>query len=386
MATPAQLAAKLGTLLTAIKTKLNGKLDATARAADSSKLEGFTLAQVQAKTVSETLIGVNGRRGEAAFFGQEGTPMALAGGELLNKMRMASDDSTIATLKTDMVSFADVFNNWLRISHGGNKVYPNTPSELSSWAYDSATDKISSTINSVSLIGLIGPDRFDDYTFETIFTSTASDDDTIGMCLAFKKANGMEHTLNVLVSPGGNPPQGGGSTTQLPVIWVSVNFNQGVANGQQVLWSQELGLPRSGWNGGAAVAAGVRVKAVRKKTGIIEITCTRADGSAWPTPVFATINIPALFLSPCQIGYMACSQDAATWSNITVPTSRRDIIDTRDLTVWRFTNNVWANAGKANDPNVLMPGRMYKNTEGDKAAYYLDFEGNFITLGASNLS
>ncbi|MNF38066.1 hypothetical protein D3C84_190050 [compost metagenome] len=132
------------------------------------------------------------------------------------------------------------------------------------------------------------------------------------------------------------------------------------------------------------MAGGVRVKAVRKKSGIIEITCTKPDGSAWPNPVFATINIPALFLSPCQIGYMACSQDASTWANITVPTSRRDIIDTRDLTVWRFTNNVWGNAGKANDPNVLMPGRMYKNTEGTKGSYYLDFEGNFITLGISN--
>lgn len=205
------------------------------------------------------------------------------------------------------------------------------------------------------------------------------------MCLAFKKANGMEHTLNVMFSPGGNPPEGGGSTTQLPVIWVGVNFNQGVANGQTVLWRQELGLPRSGWNGSAAVASGVRVKAVRKKSGVVEITCTRADGSAWPNPVFATVAIPALFLAPCQIGYVACSQDAAGWSNITVPNSRRDIIDTRDLTVWRFTNNLWVNAGKANNPDVLMPGRMYKNTEGTKGSYYLDFEGNFVTLGISNL-
>ncbi|MNF02430.1 hypothetical protein D3C80_2015710 [compost metagenome] len=90
-------------------------------------------------------------------------------------------------------------------------------------------------------------------------------------------------------------------------------------------------------------------------------------------------------MTKCPIGYVAISQPGATWQNVKLPTSKRDIIDTRDLTVWRYINNNWVNAGKANNPDVLSPGRLYKNTEGNMAAYYLDFEGNFVTLGVPSI-
>ena len=120
MATPSQLGVKFDALLKAINTKIAGKLGSTARAADSSKLEGRTLAQVKSDVVSDTLGGVNGRRGEMAFFKEEGTPMSFMAGEMLTKFRLASDDATIDTMKNETVSFADVYNNWQRISHSNN--------------------------------------------------------------------------------------------------------------------------------------------------------------------------------------------------------------------------------------------------------------------------
>jgi hypothetical protein len=382
MATPAQLAAKLSTLLVSIKNKINGKLDSGARAADSSKLEGLTLAQVMAKTVTDNLAQVNGRRGESAFFSQDGTPGALVGAEMLTSMRMASDDTAIANLKSGTVSFSDVFTKWSRISHGTNGLFPSIPAELDGWSYDSATDSIASTINSVSMIGIISTDRFDSYEFETIMSSTSNDDDAIGMCLAFKKVGDKEHSLTVFVSTGGMNALGQIANGQTPKLVVVVNAGQTGAQGQQVLAVRELGSPASGFSG-INYSAGIRVVAKRSITGLIEITCTKADGSAWPNPVSWSGSLPAIFQSKCAIGYVSISQPSSTWKNIKLPVSKRDIIDTRDLTVWRFTNNAWVNAGKANNPDVLPPGRMYKNTEGNMGSYYLDFEGNFVTLGLS---
>lgn len=383
MATPAQLSAKLSALLISIRNKINGKLDAGARAADSSKLEGLTAAQVAAKTVNENLGQVNGRKGEVAFFTQEGTPGAMAGGEMLSTISMADTDPAIAALKSSTVSFADVYNKWTRISHGANGLFPSNPAELSGWSYNSDTDSISSTINSVSVIGIVGNDRFDSYTFETIIKSSSNDDDGVGMCLAFKKVGDKEHTFTVWVSSGGMNDLGAVVNGQTPKLLVMVNAGQGAAQGQQVLAVRELGVPAQRFNG-ADFAAGVRIVATRSVTGLIEITCTRADGSAWPNPVAWSGSLPAVFQGKCAIGYVSLSQPASTWQNVNMPTAKRDIIDTRDLTVWRYINNSWVNAGKANDPDVLIPGRLYKNTEGTMGAYYLDFEGNFITLGLSS--
>lgn len=384
MATTATLATKLDGLFKSISAKVNSKLDSGAKAADTSKLEGKTLAQVGAQTVTDQLAQVNGRKGEMAFFKEDGTPMALVSGEMLIQVRMASDDATINSLKSSTVSFADVFNKWLRISHSNQLKFPHNETEMNSWSYVEASDSVQSTVNSGSMIGLIGPDRFDAYTFETTFKSSNGDDDTIGMCAAFKKIGDREYTLSVLASPKGMNPDGSYNTAGTPRIWCTVNYLQGAANGMQVLWSQELGIAASGWNNGET-AAGYRVKIVRTAAGMLEITCTRADGSPWPNPVFTTIPIPAMFLSKCQIGYLATSQPASTWINYQVPTAKTDIIDTRDLTVWRWNNTLgqWVSAGKMSNPDVMTPGRIYKNIVGPTyAAYYLDFAGNLVTLGA----
>jgi len=383
MATTATLATKFDGLLKGIGAKVSGKLDAGAKASDSSKLEGNTLAQVGAKTVTEQLAQVNGRKGEMAFFKEDGTPMALESAEMLVQVRMAADDATINTLKSATVSFADVFNKWNRISHSNQLKFPHNETEMNSWSYNADTDSVQSTVNSGSMIGLISPDRFDAYTFETTFKSTNGDDDTIGMCAAFKKVGSREYTVTVMASPRGMNPDGSYGTVGPARIWCTVNALQGAANGMEVLWSQELGVPISAWSGGD-VAAGIRVKIVRTASGTLEITSTRADGTPWPNPVFATVQLPAIFLSKCSIGYLAISQPAASWINYQVPTAKTDIIDERDLTVWRWNNTLgqWVNAGKMSNPAVMTPGRLYKNINGpDYGAYYLDFAGNLVTLG-----
>lgn len=375
------LATKLELVLARIHTAIAAKLDAADQAADSLLLEGKSAAEVRADVISNELVAINGRTGELPFFTQDGVPMALGSAELLTQLRMANDDTIITNLKNASVPFSEIFNKWKRISHGSDGVFPSRPAELEGWSYNAATDSISSTINSVSMIGIISLDRFDSYEFETIMSSTAGDDDGIGMCLAFKKVGDKEHTLTVFLSTGGMDATGKVVNGQTPKFLVIVNAGQTAEQGLNVLASIELGTAASGFNG-ALYAAGIRVLAKRSPTGLIEITCTKADGSAWPNPVSWSGPLPEIFQGKCSIGYVSLSQPASTWQNIKLPTSKDDIVDMRDLTVWRYLNNNWVNAGKANDAGVLTPGRLYKNNIGTMGSYYLDFEGNFITLGA----
>lgn len=383
MATILQLSAKVDTLLNAISNKLSKKLNATAQAIDSAKVAGLTVQQLVDQAVTKAmseLAHVNGRPGEALFFSQEGVPMAIVPGELLAKVRMASTQASLDTLKSSSVSFSTVFDKWKRISHANNLIFPAIESELSGWAYDAATDKVSSTINSSSLIGLISTDRFDSYTFETILKSTASDDDAIGLCLAFKTVGVREYTLTAMVDGGGLTPTAI-SNDSVPKLTVMVNYTQGEANGLQVLYSQPLGYIKQGWNA-TDLKDGIRLKAVRDVTGTLTVECLKADGSALPNVVRWVGQVPDLFLGKCAIGYMAHSQTESSWTNIRVPTAKTDIIDARDMSVWRWTGTTWVNSGSVSDGKTLTPGRLYKNTEGpDYGAYYLDHEGAFIKLG-----
>ncbi len=380
MASVLQLTTALRSLLQSIHNKLAGKLDAAATAVNASKLEGNTATQLKQQVIDSNLGHVVGRPGEVPYFVSEGVPMALGADELVRKIKMAATDAAITTLKSGTVPFSDIFNKWTRISHGNNLVFPNNANELNGWSYDSATDRISSTINSASLIGIISLDRFDSYEFETIMKSTNADDDGVGMCLAFRKIGDREYTLSAMVD-GGGLNEDTVVNGNVPKLMIVVNYNQGAANGRVTLASLPLGITAQGWTA-TDLSAGVKLYAKRTADGQLQVTCTRANGSAWPNPVTWTGPIPELFLGKCAIGYVALSQAAATWQNLKLPTAKVDIIDKRDLTVWRWDGTVWINAGKANNAAVLPPGRIYKNTEGPGfEAMYLDHEGVFLMLG-----
>lgn len=384
MASVLQLTTSLRNLLQSIHNTIAGKLDAAGTAANASKLDGSTKIQIQQEVVSSNLGHVSGRPGELPFFTTEGVPMALAAGELVKKIKMVSTTAEIDTLKSGTVPFSDIFNKWTRISHGANLVFPNNAAELDGWSYDAGTDRISSTINSASLIGIISTDRFDAFDFETIMKSTNADDDGIGMCLAFKKIGDREYTLSAMVD-GGGLNEDTVVNGNVPKLMVVVNYNQGTVNGRVTLANLPLGIPAQGWTG-TDLAAGVRVQATRTAAGQISIVCTRATGAAWPNVVQWTGPVPELFKGQCAIGYVALSQAAATWQNVKLPTAKLDIIDKRDLTVWRWDGTAWINAGKANVSTVLPPGRIYKNTEGPGfEALYLDHDGTFLTLGNAGI-
>ena len=378
------LATKLEAVLAKIHTAISAKLDAEDQAADSLLLEGKSAAEVRADVISNELMTINGRPGEFAIFNEEGVPMALRPTQLLNKIRMVNDDATIDSLKSSSISFSTIFNEWSRISHGSGLASPATPSELTAWMYDDVNDRVVCTANTVSMVGFISKDRFEEYIFETIVKSTNADDDVVGIVLAYKKVGDIEHTLTLLIDAGGLAANSTGITNgNLPKATVAYNFPRtiGIANGTQILYQQAMGIPAQSWGAGADLSAGLKIIAKRKVDKTFEIQVTRVDDSPLPTPIYWTGPIPDLFANACSIGYVAMSQQDSTWQNIRVPLSKEDVIDTRDTTVWKFVNDVWVNNGQfATDPNALQRGLFYKDTVG-YGSYFLDLEGDLYKMG-----
>lgn len=384
----AELSAKLQALLTKIHTAVSGKLDATATAVNSDKLEGKSLSEVRTLSSSDAVTQValddaprKGLRGEIAYFDQDNSPMAIKGMPLLKTVSLVASDADLTTAKAATVPFSEIFNKWRRISHGTSGITPANQSELTGWAYDAGTDTVSSTINSATVIGLISNDRFEEYVFETIMKSTSSDNDGVGICLAFNKVGDREHTFVVMIDSGGLASDGSIPNGNVPKLVIAVNYGQGAAWGHQAIVELPFGLAAQGWTG-ADFVAGVKVIAKRLNTGMFEITCTRADGSPWPTPVYWMGNIPEQFSGPCAIGLVAYSQPGASWTIQQMPTIKRDIIDTRTMDVHRWNNTTWEIVGKLTDPDVMMPGRIYKNTFASPyTSFYLDHDGSTYVLG-----
>jgi len=350
------------------------KLGKTETAADSAKLEGMTLDEIAGSS--------QGPVGYIPFIGKENTNLAFAPAELMTKLRMASTDAQITALKSSEQSFADVFNKWKRISHNASGKYPALPEEINAWQYDAAVDTVKMPLNTGSLVGMVSPYTFEEYTFDVVVSSANQDDDGIGIILGFKTINGVEHTLIAQVTTGGLD-WNAFSAVITPRMNIVINQGQGAARGNKLVFAGELGFPRQGFNGVDA-APGIRIQAVRRADGIMTVKCMRPDGTNFPAgEVKWTGTIPAPFNTPCAIGYMSFSQALSTYRNITVPQPKSDIIDTRNLDLhrWNNTGQSWSIVGKAG--NLLPKGRLFKNTEGTQGSFYMDFDGNLVQLNVA---
>jgi hypothetical protein len=373
-----ELLASIRTLIETMKIKIGEKLGKTEQAADSKLLDGKTLAQITGNT--------QGRTGELPFIAQDNVAMAFAPAGLLTEFRMAGTDADIASMKTSVQLMSDVFAKWKRISHSDKGVFPAVPGELTSWAYDAPTDKVTCTINSGTVLGLVSPYAFDEYTFDVVVSSTGADDDGIGLILAFKNAGGVEHSLIAHITTGGLDWNGFNTTNLMPSLKIVKNMGQTLAQGLELVYTKNLGPARQTFPS-IDFVAGVRIKAIRNANGTMSVQAMKPDGTNFSGgEVKWTGDIPELFKSKCPIGYYTYSQPQSTYTNITVPQPKSDIVDSRnmDLHRWNNTTGTWSVVGKA---DLLLPkGRLYKNTEGNLDAFYLDLDGKFVKLGTASSS
>lgn len=201
---------------------------------------------------------------------------------------------------------AAVFNEWYRFSHDTSGNFPANPSETTSWSYDDSTGIFSSTVNSGTYIGIVSDIQYFRYELECTLSSSSSDDDMIGIIIAFvKDEDNNEHVLSVVRSCGGD-----GSSWAL--TYNSYQSSQVILNDGQTLAPP----PSGGWSSGGPT----KIKVVRDNN-LISVTCSQFGSLSLDSNTTISIDLDSdelleKFKPACSYGYGCHSQQSASFSGI----------------------------------------------------------------------
>lgn len=293
----------------------------------------------------------------------------------LTRMAIVQDGKEFLDAQSTEESFADVFNSWYRFSHRSGYDQPAIPDELEAWSYDEVTDTIVSTLNTVSRIGFISPNGYDNYTFEVVVSSNNNDDDSIGVVIGFAVVDGVEYSLiaeRVL--------NGTGSTFR---VYYNLTSDNSVLLGGNMLGEatnpQRNADGGTGWTGNTA-----RIRVVRTGDTIV-VSSTGLNETNYRTGYDITVDLTSLpelakFRGPSPIGYTCQSQLWATWKTIQRPGSRLPIIDATTYTVTEWDGNAWVERDSTAYQNHLKPNLFYFNDVSGKLYYYRG-DKNLVLFG-----
>jgi len=291
-----------------------------------------------------------GAIGQVPFIKTDGTRLTEQG-YILQTGQFVENDTELNTAKTRITSPETIFNSWLRFSHDSTENQPANASETTSWSYDSVNNRVVSTVNSVTYIGFVSADRYVKYTHEVRLTSANSDDDDIGVVLAWyvDPATGRQYTLSALRSPGGT-----GHTWQLVYNfsrsdgWVVVdktsaikwgNGNYGAnATASGYVTNQVLG----GWDD---FPTGTKVRVVRDGD-IITLQTTDLGSDVYVEAANIVVDLTSdarleKFRGPKAIGYSCYSQVGSTFNVLEFSGVSSAIYDVRDGSMWMYSGSTW---------------------------------------------
>lgn len=321
---------------------------------------------------------VNGQPGDILFSNDDGVEFDT----LVNLTPMLVEANDVDMAKGFAESFANVFDNWMRISRTTNPTYNTTGDDWSllanyeetqTWVYDGVGDRITSTINSATYIGFISPKAIDRYTAEVIVSSMSGDDDYIGLCIALAyDEQGRAHTLDVLAAFMGSAPYTVNKDMSVDrQLIAAIRSGLSWSDGSDATTSQP-GNTSPGWD---SIPDGVKIR-VQRDGDIITIDVTNMQDVTTYVPEARTvIDLSsdarlAVFRGPQQWGYVAQSQDQATWDVLQRPVERSTIYvpSTRELHEWQDTD--WVMTSNVDVSSILRPGRLYFNTLSEVLTYY----------------
>lgn len=251
--------------------------------------------------------------------------------EVLAREFVIDTDEELESAKSVSTSLAAIFNTWDRFSHAGTDLQPALPGELGSWEYDSTADVLQSTLNSSSYLGFVSSTTHDKYWHEVELSSTAADDDSIGIVLAYHiDKDGRQHTLSALRSAGGTFSAG------FVLVYNHLQSDKwtavSAASATMVLAKNPEG---TGWQGLAT-----KLRATRNDN-LLEVRATQfypvgTSATAYVSTLKINLNQDprlAKFFGPQAYGYSCQSQLAASYSNIRFTESFR-IYDARNNDTW----------------------------------------------------
>lgn len=327
----------------------------------------------------------NNLEGDALFCNEDGS-QDYSGDRVLKVARVVDNDTDLANEKALIDGFGTIFNTWQRFSHLNNDGFPALPAELNGWQYVSSTDSILSTINSVSYIGFVSPERYTKYSLEVNFKSTNGDDDSIGIVLAYTVQNGKQYTLSALRSLGGE-----GSTWILIYNKSQTNAKIIVNKSNTIKWGNggsgmtavEAGYITNtaglGWN---TFPSGTNVKITRDGDQFTLIT-TELNSSVYVPASEITFNLndyPELlkFKGACSVGYSCASQASSTFKNISFSGDQNIIYDIRDNSVWVWNGSSWVLSDKKMG-DYISQGRLLSNQR-TKQLFFMQYKDKALRI------
>lgn len=279
-------------------------------------------------------------------------------------------------------SFETVFNTWKRISHLGPGPYPSVQSELDTWELDETTNRIICTVNTTSLVGFISPDRHDNYVFETIVRSTSTDDDQIGLCLAFTEVDGSEHTLVAMRRTNGLQNIPSESATGIPgghlPHYLDVYYDIFTPD-QRDLGStnEDITINTGGW---AAFPEGCRIRVTRDgDTFTVETSNLGESNYINAAKVTFTLDdYPELskFKGPQRYGYVCYSQPNSSWETLAKPAKLNEVIVLGSANSYQWNGSEFISGISTDELLANIPNGLLFFNETTRKLYYKDNDGS----------
>lgn len=269
---------------------------------------------------------------------------------------------------------ASVFATWGR--YAGPDWYPSgsTPAgEATSWIYDSGTNQIRSTINSVNYIGFVSPEELSYYELTTRLGSGNTDDDLIGVVIAFVMDGTTPTTICAVRSNGGSI---GGTTWA--IVQIAANTPTVLTNGSSFAPTTFTNPGGTGWQG-----SGQTVVRVKRDNRTITATCSQFGSGTLDPATEITYDIPtgSIFDDTCSYGFMCQSQNDAHYDTLGF-TGGLDQSTVYDITssppkVYEYTGSTWVHNPARSVFTELGQPRKITNPSTGKS-YYLD--NNTVTI------
>ena len=304
---------------------------------------------------------------------------------ILQKAKIVDSEVELEKEKLIEVDFADVFKNWYRFSHDNTVNQPANSVETQNWNYDAANNRVVCTVNSVTHIGFVSKEKYDNYIHEVTLSSTDADDDAIGVIIAFATdEDGIEHTLSVVRRRDG-----------MPYLFVQYDYMKSTS------WrvSYKDRLSNDDINGEAANSGptawnkapnGTRLK-IERNGDVINIYSSPFNSSTIDASSLITIDLSSdsrlsIFRGACSYGYSCQSQNASTFSNIKFVGGYEDtIFDISNNVVYSKINNVWIKDNSKNIIEEIGIGRFAFNENTGKL-FYINGINDILSLSNPSTS
>ncbi len=295
--------------------------------------------------------------------------------QILKTGEFIETDAELNDSKSRITTMATVFNEWTRFSHTTSANQPAIASELNTWSYDSATDTIKCGINSSSYVGFISQKKYDKYVHEVILTSTDSDNDMIGLVIAFAvDTNGRQHSLSAIRTKSAEGHVLAGTAAGWLIVY---NYNQSdekvIADGSSLAGTEGS----SGWN---LYPYGTKVR-IKRDGDIIEawtsqfsdVTAT-IDNNTKLTVDLQSDAVLSIFRGPTAYGFSAFSQAAASYKVLLFSETANVIYDLRTNTAYIYNGTAWVVDATKSLYKEVGVGRILHNKVTGKL-YFMESDG-----------